>query len=146
MYLNAKADYAVRAVLELADSSQAFPRTLEEIATAQAIPASFLPAVLMQLRNAGLIRSQRGSNGGYWLARPAEELDLGTVIRAVAGPLIAVRGQAPEEIVYAGSAASLRQVWLALDASMHHVLERVTVADVAAGELPRDALTFANEP
>jgi Rrf2 family protein len=145
MYLNASADYAVRAVLELAGSSQERPRRLDEIAAAQSIPASFLPTILMQLRNAGLIRSQRGSNGGYWLARPAEELDLGTVIGAVGGPLIAVRGQTPEEITYVGSAVALQQVWLALDASLRKVLERVTVADLAAGELPRDALTLADE-
>ena len=144
MYLNAKADYAVRAVVELAGSSQESPRRLDEIAAAQAIPVSFLPAILVQLRTAGLIRSQRGSKGGYWLARQAEELDLASVIRAIGGPLIAVRGQAPEELAYTGSATALQQVWLALDASLSNVLERITVADLAAGELPR-AVALAQE-
>jgi Rrf2 family protein len=143
MYVNAKADYAVRAAVELAGSSRECPRKLDEIATAQAIPASYLTMIITQLRDAGVIRSQRGSNGGYWLARPAEELDLGSVIRAVGGPLVAVRGQAPEEVAYVGSAVALQKVWVALDASLRKVLEQVTVADVAAGTLPEDTLALA---
>jgi Rrf2 family protein len=145
MYVNAKADYAVRAAVELASSSRESPRKLDEIAAAQAIPVSYLVTIIMQLRDAGVVRSQRGSAGGYWLARPAEELDLGSVIRAVAGPLVAVRGMAPEEVTYVGSAVALQQVWLALHASLRSVLEHVTVADVATGELPSEMLALLSE-
>ena len=142
MYVNAKADYAVRAAVELVGSSRESPRKLDEIAAAQAIPLSYLVSIIMQLRDAGVVRSQRGSAGGYWLARPAEELDIGSVIRAVGGPFVAVRGMAPEEVTYVGSAVALQQVWLALDASLRRVLEHVTVADVATGELPAEMLAL----
>jgi Rrf2 family protein len=145
MYVNAKADYAVRAAVELAGSSRESPRKLDEIAAAQAIPVSYLVTIILQLRDAGVVRSQRGSAGGYWLARPAEELDLGSVMRAVAGPLVAVRGMPPEEVTYVGSAVALHEVWLALDASLRRVLEHVTVADVAAGQLPAEMLALMSE-
>jgi Rrf2 family protein len=138
MHINATADYALRAVVELASSGQDRPRSLDEIAAAQAIPVSILAKILTQLRNADLVRSQRGSGGGYWLARPAEDLDLGRVIRAVDGPLVRVRSQAPEEIAYVGPAVALQQVWVALQASVRDVLEHVTVADIVAGQLPED--------
>lgn len=147
MHVTAKADYAVRAVIELAGSSQEAPRKVDEVAQAQAIPVSFLENILTQLRSAGVVRSQRGPEGGYWLARPAEELNLAQVIRAVEGPLVGIRGQRPEEVEYQGSAASLREVWVAVRANLRNVLERVTVADVAAGTLPADVveLTHAEE-
>jgi Rrf2 family protein len=141
MQINATADYAVRAVVELASGGQDHPRSLDEIAVAQAIPASILAKILAQLRNADLVRSQRGSAGGYWLARPAEDLDLGRVIRAVDGPLVRVRGQAPEEIAYVGSAVALQQIWVALQAALRDVLEHVTIADIVAGQLPEDLVS-----
>jgi Rrf2 family protein len=140
MHVTAKADYAVRAVVELAGSSQDAPRKVDDVAQAQSIPVSFLENILTQLRSAGVVRSQRGPDGGYWLARPAEELDLAHVIRAVEGPLVGVRGQRPEEVEYIGSAQALQQVWIALRANLRKVLEHVTVAEVAAGELPKDVL------
>ncbi|MGO9489381.1 MAG: RrF2 family transcriptional regulator [Solirubrobacteraceae bacterium] len=147
MHVTAKADYAVRAVVELAGSRQGSPRKVDDIAQAQDIPVSFLENILTQLRSSGVVRSQRGPEGGYWLAHPPEEVDLADVIRAVEGPLVGVRGQRPEEIEYRGSAESLQQVWVALRANVRGVLERVTVADVAAGTLPKDvlALTRAEE-
>ena len=147
MHVTAKVDYAVRAVVELAGSSQASPRKVEDIAGSQSIPVSFLENILTQLRSAGVVRSQRGPDGGYWLARPAAEVNLAQVIRAVEGPLVGIRGQRPEEIEYSGSAAALRQVWVAVRASLRAVLEQVTVADVARGELPAEvlALTSAEE-
>jgi Rrf2 family protein len=147
MHVTAKADYAVRATIELAGSSQQSPRKVDEVARAQSIPVSFLENILTQLRSAGVVRSQRGPEGGYWLARSPEELTLADVIRAVEGPLVGVRGQRPEEIEYAGSAESLTKVWVAVRANLRNVLENVTVADVAAGRLPRDvlALTRAEE-
>jgi Rrf2 family protein len=97
------------------------------------------------LRSSGIVRSQRGPEGGYWLARPADELSLATVIRAVEGPLVGVRGQRPEEIEYVGSAESLQQVWIALRANLRKVLEHVTIADVAAGTLPDDVVALTRE-
>ncbi len=145
MHVTAKADYAVRAVIELADSSQAAPRKVDEVAQAQNIPVSFLENILTQLRSSGVVRSQRGPEGGYWLARPAEEVSLAQVIRAVEGPLVGVRGQRPEEIEYSGSAESLQQVWVALRTNLRKVLENVTVADVAAGRLPKEVLALTRE-
>jgi Rrf2 family protein len=138
MHVTAKADYAVRAVVELSDSSQDAPRKVDDIAQAQSIPVSFLENILTQLRSSGIVRSQRGPEGGYWLAHPADEVNLAQVIRAVEGPLVGVRGQRPEEIEYTGSAESLQQVWIALRANLRKVLEQVSVADVARGRLPRD--------
>jgi Rrf2 family protein len=145
MHVTAKADYAVRAVIELADSSQQSPRKVDQVAQAQSIPVSFLENILTQLRSAGIVRSQRGPEGGYWLARPAAELDLARVIRAVEGPLVGVRGQRPEEVSYEGSAECLQQVWIALRANLRKVLEHVTVADVAAGKLPASVVKLTRE-
>jgi Rrf2 family protein len=147
MHVTAKADYAVRAVVELADSSQGAPRKVDDVAQAQGIPVSFLENILTQLRSSGIVRSQRGPEGGYWLAHPAGEVNLAQIIRAVEGPLVGVRGQRPEEIEYTGSAESLQQVWIALRANLRQVLESVTVADVAAGKLPKEiaALTRGEE-
>ena len=145
MHVTAKADYAVRAVIELADSSQQSPRKVDSIAQAQAIPVSFLENILTQLRSAGIVRSQRGPEGGYWLARPPEEVSLADVIRTVEGPLVGVRGQRPEELEYSGSAESLQQVWIALRANLRKVLERVTVAEVAAANLPEDVVALTGE-
>jgi Rrf2 family protein len=145
MRVTAKADYAVRATVELAASSSDSPRKVDEVAQAQSIPLSFLENILTQLRSAGIVRSQRGPEGGYWLAHPAEEVTLADVIRAVEGPLVGVRGQRPEEVEYGGSAEVLQQVWVALRANLRKVLERVTVADVAAGKLPKDVLALTRE-
>jgi Rrf2 family protein len=145
MHVTAKADYAVRAIVELADSKQGSPRKVDDVAQAQGIPVSFLENILTQLRSSGIVRSQRGPEGGYWLARPPDELNLAQVIRAVEGPLVGVRGQRPEEIEYVGSAESLQQVWIALRANLRKVLEHVTVADVAAGRLPKDVLALTRE-
>ncbi len=145
MHVTAKADYAVRAVVELAGSAQDSPRKVDELAQAQSIPVSFLENILTQLRSSGIVRSQRGPEGGYWLAQPADEVNLAQIIRAVEGPLVGVRGQRPEEVAYAGSAESLQQVWVALRANLRKVLEQVTVADVAAGKLPSDVLALTRE-
>jgi Rrf2 family protein len=145
MHVTAKADYAVRAIVELAGSSQESPRKVDDVAQAQAIPVSFLENILTQLRSSGIVRSQRGPEGGYWLAQPPEELNLASVIRAVEGPLVGVRGQRPEEIKYVGSAESLQQVWIALRANLRGVLEHVTVADVASGRLPAEIVALTRE-
>lgn len=136
MHVTAKADYAVRAIVELASSSASAPRKVDDIARAQSIPVSFLENILTQLRSTGLVRSQRGPEGGYWLAQPANEVTLAQIIRAVEGPLVGIRGQRPEEVEYVGSAEALQAVWIALRANLRKVLEHVTVADVASGKLP----------
>jgi Rrf2 family protein len=145
MHVTAKADYAVRAVVELASGSRDSPRKVDELAQAQGIPVSFLENILTQLRSSGIVRSQRGPEGGYWLAQPPEEVNLAQVIRAVEGPLVGVRGLRPEEVVYEGSAESLQQVWLALRANLRKVLEHVTLADVASGKLPKDIVALTKQ-
>jgi Rrf2 family protein len=145
MHVTAKADYAVRAAVELAAGSQDAPRKVDEVAQAQGIPLSFLENILTQLRSSGIVRSQRGPEGGYWLARPAGEVNLAQVIRAVDGPLVGIRGQRPEEVEYIGSAESLQQVWIALRANLRKVLEHVTVADVASGKLPKSVMALTRE-
>jgi Rrf2 family protein len=145
MHVTAKADYAVRAVIELAGSGQGSPRKVDEVAQAQGIPVSFLENILTQLRSSGIVRSQRGPEGGYWLAQPPEQVNLAQVIRAVEGPLVGVRGQRPEEVEYTGTAESLQQVWIALRANLRKVLEHVTVDQVAAGKLPSDVLALTRE-
>src|ERR1700677_2136373 len=145
MHVTAKADYAIRAVVELVDSSQERPYKIDAVAQAQSISPSFLENILTQLRSAGFVRSQRGPDGGYWLARPPDELNIAQIIRAVDGPLVGVRGEPPEEVEYVGSAESLQQVWIALRANLRKVLENVTVADVAAGRLPKEVLALTSE-
>src|SRR5438105_7338895 len=121
--------------------------TAEQIAQAQEIPVNFLENILRDLRRAGLVESRRGQAGGYQLARPAEEVTIADVIRAVEGPLANVRGISPDALEYAGSSTRLREVWVALRASVRSVLEHVTLADVARGELPRhvEELTRAED-
>jgi Rrf2 family protein len=131
----AKADYAVRAAVELAAAGDG-PVSTERIAEAQGIPANFLENILVDLRRAGVVESRRGAAGGYLLARPATEISIADVIRAVEGPLANVRGISPDALEYEGSAARLRDVWVALRASVRSVLEQVTLADVARAELP----------
>jgi len=130
----AKADYAVRAAVELAAVGGLV--NAEQIAQAQDIPLNFLENILRDLRRAGIVESRRGQAGGYALARPAEQISVADVIRAVEGPLANVRGRAPETLAYPGAAEKLRDVWVALRANIRAVLEGVTLADVARGELP----------
>jgi Rrf2 family protein len=145
MRVTAKADYAVRAAVELAHAEQAAPRKMDDVAKAQEIPISFLENILTQLKSSGIVRSQRGPEGGYWLARPAAETTLAQIIRAVDGPLVGIRGQRPEEVTYRGAAEPLSKVWIALRANLRAVLELVTVADVASGELPELVLELSND-
>ena len=131
MRVSAKVDYALRAAAELAAADEA-PMKGERIATAQGIPPKFLENILIELRHAGLVRSQRGAEGGYWLAKPAEEISLADVIRAVEGPIASVRGLRPEETEYQGASTALREVWIDLRARMRSVLEATSLADLVA--------------
>jgi Rrf2 family protein len=135
MRVSAKADYAVRAAVELA-AAESPPVKGEAISQAQDIPLKFLENILSELRHAGIVRSQRGTEGGYWLARPADEITLADVIRAVEGPLASVRGESAEALSYEGTAKPLGKLWVAVRANLRAVLESVTLADVASGELP----------
>ena len=145
MRLSAKADYAIRAAVELAAAGDG-PTKSERIAAAQEIPSKFLENILLDLKQAGVVQSRRGADGGYWLARPADQISLADVIRAVEGPLAYVRGTRPEDLEYRGAAASLQQVFVALRASLRAVLEEVRLADVAAGELPASVLALTDDP
>jgi len=146
MRISAKADYAVRAAVELAAAAPGHPLKGEHMASAQAIPTKFLENILVDLRQAGIVQSRRGPDGGYWLARPAAQVTVADVIRASDGPLASVRGEKPEDLAYDGAATELRQVWIALRASMRDVLEGVTLADLAAGTLPGEITQRTAEP
>jgi Rrf2 family protein len=146
MRVSAKADYALRAVIELAVIGSESPVKGERIAQAQEIPLKFLENILGDLRHAGIVRSQRGVDGGYWLARPAGEITVAEVVRAVEGPIANVRGVGPEQVEYAGSAEKLRDVWIAVRANLRAVLEQVTIADLARGELPLPVEDLASNP
>jgi Rrf2 family protein len=143
--LSAKADYAIRAAVELAAAGDG-PIKGERIAAAQDIPSKFLENILLDLKQGGLVKSRRGAEGGYWLARPAAEISLADVIRAVEGPLANVRGARPEDLEYRGAAESLRQVFVAMRANLRAVLEEVMLADVAAGELPASVAALTDDP
>ncbi|MGH8895722.1 MAG: RrF2 family transcriptional regulator [Egibacteraceae bacterium] len=147
MRLTAKADYALRASAELAAAvDQHAPLTREQIAVAQHIPATFLLRILTDLRRVGIVRSQRGAEGGYWLARNPTEVTLAEVIRAVEGPLAEIHGDQPQDVSYDGAAAALRDVWVALRAAERRVLESVTLADVASGRLPGFVAELTRDP
>jgi Rrf2 family protein len=143
MRISAKVDYAVRAVVELAAADSEKPVKAERIATAQGIPINFLENILGELRHAGLVRSHRGAEGGFRIAKPAQEITVADVIRAVEGPLASVRGGPPEDASYAGAATTLPRVWIAVRVNLRRVVEHVTIADIAAGKIPRsvDKLT-----
>ena len=146
MRITAKADYAVRAAAELAAAEGTGPVKGERIATAQDIPLKFLENILSELRTAGIVASRRGAEGGYWLDRPASEIAVADVLRAVEGPLASIRGTGPERLSYQGAAEVLPQMWVALRASLRIVLEGVTLADLAAGKLPPEVTALADAP
>jgi Rrf2 family protein len=145
MRISARADYAMRAATELAAAGGG-PVKGEALATAQGIPPKFLENILGDLRHARLVRSQRGADGGYWLARPAAEISVADIIRAVEGPLATVRGEPPGDVAYGGAAEHLQQVWIAVRKNIRDVVENVTVADIAAGKLPRNVAELARDP
>ncbi|MFB9392647.1 RrF2 family transcriptional regulator [Streptomyces coeruleoprunus] len=154
MRISARADYAVRAALLLAADRTADatadeptgPLKAEAIAEAQDIPHKFLEGILNDMRRAGLVVSQRGVNGGYRLARPARDISVADVVRAVDGPLVSVRGVRPPELSYSGPAQSLLPLWIALRANVRRILEGVSLADVASGELPEAVHSLTEEP
>ncbi|MDX6423313.1 MAG: hypothetical protein QOI67_784 [Gaiellaceae bacterium] len=130
MRVSAKVDYALRALAELAAAPPQQPVKGEQLASAQEIPLNFLENILLELRRSELVASRRGADGGYWLGRPAAEISLADVVRAVEGPIASVRGSRPEDVSYTGAAAGLQDVWIELRASMRGVLEEISLADL----------------
>jgi Rrf2 family protein len=145
MRVSAKSDYAVRAAILLA-AADGGQLTREEIASAQEIPERFLEHILLDLKRAGLVETQRGRDGGCWLARASSEISVADVVRAVDGPLANVRDRRPEQVEYAGAAAGLSDVWVALRVSMRRVLEAVTLKDLVEGRLPRGVKALLADP
>ena len=146
MRISGKADYAVRAMVELASHGSDEPLKASEISKAQQIPMRFLEHILTDLKHSGLVMSRPGASGGYWLGRPAEVINVAEVIRATDGILASVRGETPDKVTYEGSSASLRDVWMALRTNVRDVLESVSLADVAAGHLPENVRALAARP
>jgi Rrf2 family protein len=144
--ISAKTDYAVRAAVELASGPEGGLLKAERIAEAQEIPLNFLENILSQLRQARIVESRRGPEGGYTLARPAGEISVADVIRAIDGPLAGVGGRRPQDLAYRGSAEPMRDVWVAVRASLRGVLEGITLADVAAGKLPAHVGKLTSDP
>jgi Rrf2 family protein len=144
--VSAKVDYAVRAGIELAAAPDEGPIKGDRISTEQEIPLNFLENILLDMRQAGLVRSQRGRDGGYWLALPPDEISVADVIRAVEGPLATVRGERAEELRYAGAAEPLQEVWVAVRANLRAVLERVTLRDIVDASLPDPVGALTRDP
>ncbi len=145
VYISAKADYAVRALLTLAASGGG-PLKGEVLAREQGLPKKFLENTLTTLRRAGILETHRGTEGGYRLARPADQITVADIMRPLDGPLAEVRGEKPEEAVYAGPAAHLREVWVAVRAALRDVLETVTLADIVAGTMPPAVQQLLDRP
>jgi len=149
VHVSARVDYGTRAMVELAESWSIDPTRLtkgDHLARAQDVPAKFLEGILRQLRQAGLVVSHRGAEGGYRLDKAPEEITVADVVRALDGPLAAVREMRPEDVDYSGSAAHLREVWVALRAAMRDVLEHTSLADVRDGRLPDRAQAYLEDP
>src|SRR6201986_647921 len=145
MRMSAKAEYAVRAMVQLATVDGGVRVTPDDRAQAQGIPPQFLVDILSDLRNDRLVRSHRGRDGGYELARPGSEISIADVLRSIDGPLASVRDVGLGDLPYSGPTAALTDVWRALRASMRSVLEETTLADVAAGALPRHVAQLADD-
>jgi Rrf2 family protein len=145
MRVSAKADYAVRAVAELAAAPEGGPVKGERLADSQDIPLQFLEHILLDLKHSGIVRARRGAKGGYWLAKPAEEVSIADVIRAVEGPIAHVQSAPPESISYTGSAKELQNVWIAVRASLREVLESTSLEDLVSGNLPDHVRELADD-
>lgn len=145
MRVSAKADYALRAVAELGAADGRLLNR-EELSARQGIPVQFLESVLLALKHAGVVQSQRGAKGGFRLARPPDSISLADVIRAVDGPMANVRGGRPEAVAYEGPAQHLREVWIAVRASLREILEQITVEDLVRGRMPRVVRRLTKDP
>jgi Rrf2 family protein len=146
VYISARVDYAVRALVTLAAAPDGTAMKGDEVAAAQGLPTKFVENILGDLRRAGFVSSQRGNVGGYRLARPAKQIVLADVFRALDGPLAEVRGSRPDEVAYEGDSEHLQSVWIAVRAALRMVLESVTIADVVTGKLPRRVARLVDDP
>ena len=146
MRVSAKVDYALRAAIELAALEEQWPVKGERLAAGQEIPLRFMENILGELRQSGIVASKRGAEGGYLLARPHAEIALADVIRAVDGPLANIGGLRPDQLSYEGSAAPMKDIWVAVRAALRSVLETTTLADVAEGELPAAITAVTSDP
>lgn len=145
MRMSAKAEYAVRAMVQLATVDSGALIKTDDLAHAQGIPPQFLVDILSDLRTDRLVRSHRGRDGGYELARPSSEISIADVLRCIDGPLASVRDIGLGDLPYSGPTAALTDLWQALRASMRSVLEQTTLADVAAGALPKHVGRLADD-
>ena len=136
MRVSAKSDYALRALIEMAGGNDGRPVSAEELGRRQEIPHGFLQAILADLRKSGVVVSQRGQSGGWRLARPASEVSVADVIRAVDGPLVSVYGLRPEAVEYNDSAAVLQHVWIAARHALRDVFEQVSIEQLSTAQLP----------
>ena len=146
MRVSAKADYAVRAAAELAAAGNDRPLKRDQISQRQKIPSKFLETIMLELKHAGIVKSTRGADGGYALARPAGDISVADVIRAVDGPLANVRGERVELVEYEGNARALRDVWIAVRASLRRVLETTSLQDVVEDHLPERVRELTTDP
>jgi Rrf2 family protein len=146
MRISAKADYAVRAALELASSPDGKPIKGTKLAEAQEVPLQFLEHILLDLKRAGLVQTKRGAHGGYWLAEDPADVSVADVIRAVEGPLANIQDLPPEETKYVGSAKHLRDVWIAIRQNLREVLENVNLEQLTSGKLPPAVTSLLDEP
>lgn len=146
--ISAKTEYAVRAMLELADASDPWsaPVSVDVLAQGQGLPRKFLEAILADLRRAELVISTKGSRGGYQLARPASEIAVGAIFRAVDGPLAEVRGRRPHQMEYDGVAKHLPVLWVAVRSSLRQVLDDTSLEQLRSGDLPGRVRDLAAEP
>lgn len=154
MRITAKVDYAVRAAVALARAEAEAdargevvePTKSHLLAAGEEIPPKFLESILADLKRAHVVTSRRGAVGGYRLGRPADQITVADVIRAVEGPLADVRGERPEAIAYSDGLEALQRMWIAVRASLRSVLEHTTLADLAAGDLAADIDALADDP
>lgn len=147
MEISAKTEYALRAMLQLADASgDDAPVSVDALARAQGLPRKFLESILADLRRADLVLSTKGARGGYRLARPAADIPVGAVLRAVDGPLAAVRGRRPQDTTYEGVAQHLPMLWIAVRSSLRQVLDETSLAQLGSGDLPGHVRALAEVP
>ena len=145
MQISARGDYAVRAALSLAAAHPAL-MSAQAIAAEQDMPRKFLEAVLADLRRAGIVRAQRGAEGGYTLAQPPRDVTVGAILRAVDGPLAGVRGLRPEETSYQGAADNLPDLWVAVRAAVRDVVDEVSLAELVSGRMPAHVRKLTTRP
>ena len=144
MHISAKVDYALRALCTLASNDA--PQTADQLAEAQGLPVRFLRAILNELRRGTIVNSHRGNEGGYQLARPADQITVGEVFRRLEGPLAEVRGLRPEAATYDAAAANLQTIWVAVRSCLREVLDEITIADVVSGRLPDHVAALVSKP